>query len=103
LLPYQDVNAFIGECKFWKGPRQFNEAIDQLLGYTVWRDTKAALLLFIKTGDATSIIAKADAALREHPCFVSARSVANSSDRADFLMHAVDDSSRHIKWPYCRS
>ena len=62
MLPYQDVNAFVGECKFWKGPKQFNEAINQLLGYTVWRDTKAALLLFIKTGDATSILARADAA-----------------------------------------
>jgi hypothetical protein len=97
LLPYQDANAFIGECKFWKGPRLFKEAIDQLLGYTVWRDTKAALLLFIKTGDATSIIAKADAALRDHPCFVSTRPAADSSHRSDFLMHAVDDSSRHIK------
>ena len=97
LLPYQDVNAFVGECKFWKGPKQFNEAINQLLGYTVWRDTKAALLLFIKTGDATSILARADAALRDHGCFVSARPAADSSDRADFLMHAVDDSSRHIK------
>lgn len=97
LLPYEDVNAFIGECKFWKGPRQFNDAIDQLLGYTVWRDTKAALLLFIKTGDATSIIAKAHAALRNHPCFVSARPSADSSERADFLMRSVDDSSRRIK------
>jgi len=39
LIPYQDRNAFIGECKFWRGPKSFRDAIDQLLGYLVWRDT----------------------------------------------------------------
>jgi hypothetical protein len=97
LLPYENHNAFIGECKFWKGQKHFNEAVDQLLGYTVWRDTKAALLLFIKTGDATAIVAKADAVLRDHPCFVSARASVDANERCDYLMHHVDDASRLIK------
>jgi len=42
LIRHQDRNAFIGECKFWHGPKRFGEAIDQLLGYTVWRDTKGS-------------------------------------------------------------
>jgi hypothetical protein len=44
LVRHQGLNAFIGECKFWDGPSKFGEAIEQLLSYTVWRDTKAAII-----------------------------------------------------------
>ena len=40
LLREGDRNVFIAECKFWKGPKAFGEAIDQLLGYATWRDGK---------------------------------------------------------------
>jgi hypothetical protein len=42
LVRHQGLNAFIGECKFWDGPRKFSGAIGQFLSYTVWRDNKAA-------------------------------------------------------------
>ena len=66
-----DKNVFIAECKFWDGPTAFKEAVDQLLGYLVWRDTKSALIVFVRTGDVTSVIAKAnggkfDGAIRAH-------------------------------------
>ena len=48
-------NAFIAECKFWKGPKKLREAIDQLLGYTAWRDSKTAILVFNR-GTATSTV-----------------------------------------------
>lgn len=53
LVRHRDRNVFIGECKFWTGASAFTKAIDQLLGYTVWRDTKAALVLFIKATNTT--------------------------------------------------
>jgi hypothetical protein len=40
LIRDNDKNIFIAECKFWGGPKLFKETIDQLLGYTSWRDTK---------------------------------------------------------------
>lgn len=46
LLRANGRNVFIAECKFWKGPKHFRETIDQLLGYTAWRDTKTAILIF---------------------------------------------------------
>lgn len=67
LVRWQDRNVFIGECKFWSGKVALTEALNQLLSYLVWRDTKAALLLFIRTKDAVNTIEKADAAIREHP------------------------------------
>ena len=53
LLREGSRNAFIAECKFWKGPKKFREAIDQLLGYTAWRDSKTAILVFNR-GTSTS-------------------------------------------------
>lgn len=97
LLRWMDRNAFIGECKIWKGSKAFTEAIDQLLGYTVWRDTKAALILFIKDGDATSIIGKADSAIREHSCFVRAVDSPEPDERMNYVMHAMDDDAREIQ------
>ena len=41
LIRSDKKNIFVAECKFWTGPKSFNDAIDQLLGYTCWRDTKA--------------------------------------------------------------
>lgn len=97
LVPYEGQNAFIGECKFWKGQAKFTEAIDQLLGYTVWRDTKAALLIFIRSGEPTQIMAKADECIRAHACFLSAKPAADAALRSDYLMHAKDDPARHIQ------
>ncbi len=37
--------AFVAELKFWRGPKSFTSAIDQLLGYTLWRDATVTLLL----------------------------------------------------------
>ena len=38
--------AFIGECKLWTGPASLTDALDQLLGYLTWRDSKASLIVF---------------------------------------------------------
>jgi len=58
LIRADDKNVFIAECKFWKGPKVFNDAIDQLLGYLSWRDTKCALLIFNRTKDTSAVRSK---------------------------------------------
>lgn len=55
LLRANGRNVFIAECKFWKGPKHYRDAIDQLLGYTAWRDTKTAILVFNR-GTAMSTV-----------------------------------------------
>ena len=55
LIRVENKNVFIAECKFWRGPKAFDEAIDQLLGYLTWRDSKCALLVFNKTKDSTAV------------------------------------------------
>jgi hypothetical protein len=58
LIRVADRTVFIAECKFWRGPKSFEEALDQLLGYLSWRDSKCALLVFNQTKDSSSVRAK---------------------------------------------
>ena len=55
LIRVDNRNVFIAECKFWDGPRSFSKAIDQLLGYLSWRDSKCALLIFNKRKDSSAV------------------------------------------------
>jgi len=55
LIRVENKNIFIAECKFWRGPKGFSEAIDQLLSYLSWRDSKCALLIFNKNRDSSAV------------------------------------------------
>ncbi len=69
LIRHKNANAFIAECKFWKGQKKMLEAIDQLLGYTTWRDTKTAILLFNKQPDLSAVLTKANETIKQHKNF----------------------------------
>ncbi|WP_228024162.1 hypothetical protein [Synechocystis salina] len=55
LIRVENRNIFIAECKFWCGAKAFNNAVNQLLGYLSWRDTKCALLIFNRTKDSSGV------------------------------------------------
>lgn len=65
LIRENDRNVFIAECKFWTGPKGFNDAIDQLLSYLTWRDCKCALLIFNRNKDAAAVAEKMHAAMTD--------------------------------------
>lgn len=56
LLRYKSKNAFVGECKFWSGPENHTDTINQILGNLTWRDSKAAIIYFFKQKDMTSLL-----------------------------------------------
>lgn len=70
LVRVDDRNVFIGECKWWSGPKAFADAIEQLYGYFTWRDTKLAVVIFVRAKGLTEIIAKARDVLAEHKTFI---------------------------------
>jgi hypothetical protein len=47
--------------------RRERAAIDRLLGYKVWRDTKTSLILFIHRKNVTEMIDKAHDVITGHP------------------------------------
>lgn len=63
LIRVKDRNVFIAECKFWKGPKAFDQAITQLLGYLSWRDSKCALLIFNRNKDSSTVAEKMHAGM----------------------------------------
>jgi len=94
LVRHEERNLFIAECKFWSGRGGFETAIDQLFTYTAWRDTKLALIMFVRERDLTSIIEKARETLGYHPQLVEWRAGASETElRA--LMSWPGDERRH--------
>jgi len=97
LLPWNNRNAFIGECKFWRGPKSCTKAIDQLLSYLAWQDTKAALILFIKEAEPSAVIEKADTCFRQHSLFKSAKQSEDPTRRRDYVMVSEGDAQTFIR------
>ena len=63
--------AFIGECKLWTGPASLTDALDQLLGYLTWRDSKASLIVFnSKNMNFSKILEALPGTVRNHRLFV---------------------------------
>lgn len=92
-----DRNIFIGECKVWSGPKTMEGALDQLFRYLVWRDTKAAILLFIRNKDVSAVIEKAIAKIEEHPNHKRSTPRQDGDEEIEFTMHQQDDVNREIR------
>jgi hypothetical protein len=71
LVRHEGSNLFIGECKVWTGAKGFSATIDQLFRYTGWRDTKLAIVMFVRERDLTSIIESARQVLGAHDRFMA--------------------------------
>ncbi len=84
LIRSGDRNVFIAECKFWRGQKAFNEAVDQLLSYLTWRDSKCALLIFNTTKDSAGVRAKMHEAMQARPEYKKT------------VFHNPDGDSRYI-------
>jgi hypothetical protein len=69
LLRAEGRNVFIAECKVWHGEKELLKAIDQLLSYLSWRDTKTALLIFNRNVNFTDVLSKIVSAVPVHACF----------------------------------
>ena len=69
LLKYakDGSNLFVAECKFWNGSKKLLQAIDQLLGYLTHRDSKAALMIFVKQKEFRLILEALKTTVRQHP------------------------------------
>jgi hypothetical protein len=94
LVREQDKNIFIGECKIWKSADGITEAIDQLLSYLTWRDTKAALVVFVKRKSIVRPLETIMKTVEAHECMKRAEE--KSEGRQRFIFGKRDDPSREI-------
>lgn len=95
LIRVEGKNIFIAECKIWRGPKLMLEAIDQLLGYASWRDTKTALLIFNRQKELSKVLAQIPETIKAHPNFIR-QLLYQSETGFRFILHHRDDRSREI-------
>jgi hypothetical protein len=96
LIRAEGRNVFIGECKIWKGAEVFKSTIDQLLGYTAWRDTKTAIILFNRNKNTSSVIAQIPELIKQHTNFK--REIASYKHESGFrfILHHRDDKNHEL-------
>jgi hypothetical protein len=96
LIREGDRNVFIAECKIWKGEGELLKAIDQILSYLHWRDTKTALMVFNRNKSFSDVLAKIEPTVQSHKCCKRLiRKVSETEWR--FLFHNPDDSNRELQ------
>lgn len=69
LIRENDKNIFIGECKFWGGPKKLTDTIDQLLNYSSWRDSKTAIILFNRNKNFSDVLKSIPPVVHSHKNF----------------------------------
>ena len=95
LLKVDGRCVFIGECKFWAGEKGFLEAINQLLGYLSWRDTKVAIVVLNRNKNFTSVLQAIRTAVPKHKCFMTDNGVEDETTfRYEF--HQANDANRKV-------
>lgn len=88
--------AFVGECKLWTGPAGLTDALDQLLSYLTWRDSKAALIMFnAKNKDFSKILETMPKTLRAHPLFHRDIPCGEAGEWRVFT-HSAEDVGRRV-------
>ena len=95
LIRSEGKNIFIAECKYWDGPQKLTEAIDQLLSYSSWRDTKVAVIVFNRNKGFTNVLEAIKSTTRAHPnC---KRELDNRSETSfRFIFSHRDDTNREL-------
>ena len=96
LIRVDNRNVFIAECKFWRGPKSFSEAVDQLLGYLSWRDSKCALLIFNRAKDSSEIRQKMHACMTSRAEHRKTNAYSASGD-ARYTFVKASDPGREIQ------
>lgn len=95
LVRSEGKNIFIGECKFWSGPKMLSETIDQVLGYTSWRDTKVAVIVFNRNKDFSRILSSIVETTKAHPNFK--RELSGSTETTfRYCFSHKDDKNREL-------
>lgn len=96
LIRVKNRNVFVAECKFWRGAKSFGDAVDQLLGYLSWRDSKCALLIFNQTRDSSAVRSKMHEIMIARPEYRKAVSHDPAGD-SRYVFVKTDDPGREIQ------
>lgn len=88
--------AFVAECKVWRGAKELNDAVVQLLGYLTWRDCKAAIVIFNKhNAKFSELLQKVPEILAAHPHYRRSLSSPGIGEWR-FVFTSMEDEAREV-------
>lgn len=96
LIRHLNSNVFITECKFWSGQKNYLATITQLLGYLTWRDSKAAVVVFVKNKEFSSVLQVVEQETPNHSNYLG---FVNKEDESwfNYRFHINHDHNREVK------
>ncbi len=96
-IKYEKTVVFIAECKFWHGQKGYLATISQLFDrYLTWRNSKASVIIFVKSKDFSSVINEVKNVTPNHANFV--RYVNEKQDTwLNYIFHTNDNPMREVK------
>jgi hypothetical protein len=94
LLRVSGRVLFVAECKFWDGAKSLIGAIDQLLSYLSWHDTKAAVVVFHRGRSLAAVLEKVPEVVRGHPAHVQDLPFDSVIGYRAFLKHPGDETRK---------
>ena len=56
LVKHSFHNIFVAECKIWYGKKAYLDAITQLLSYLTWKDSKTAIIIFVRNQGMSHVL-----------------------------------------------
>lgn len=95
LIRSNGKNIFIAECMYWNGEKSLLDKIDQLLGYTSWRDTKTAILVFNRNVEFSKVVSQISEAVKKHGNF-KGQVEYKSETGFRFILHHNEDKNREL-------
>jgi hypothetical protein len=96
LIRHENSNVFIAECKFWEGPKHYLATITQLLGYLAWRDSKAAIVIFVRNKDFSSVLRAVKETTPDHLNYLGFVNIHDES-WFNYRFHITNDRNREVK------
>jgi len=89
-------NLFVAECKFWHGSAEFLKAISQLFDkYLTWRDSKAALLIFVKNKEFSKVLQNVREEIKAHPYFMKDNG-SRGETSFSYIFHLPQDTDKKV-------
>lgn len=97
LIKYEDgSNLFVAEFKIWSGEKAFYDAINQLFDrYLTNRDSKTALIIFVRNKEFTEIVRKVKQSVINHMYF-SKKLVEKDDSAIRLEMNLPTDNEKKI-------
>jgi len=96
LMKYKNSNIFVAECKIWKGEEKYLKGITQLLNYLTWRDSKTALVVFVKNKNFSNVLNKVKLITPKHENYLGFTSEKEES-WINYRFHIIGDKGREVK------